>query len=707
MTPERWQQIKAIVARAMETPCAERTAYVERACGGDADLLTEVSSLLAAGEGDDSFPAARAAIASTAEQSMLDSALGQQYEIVRQLGRGGMGAVYLARERALERFVAIKVLRPDLADAPDARERFRREARIAAQLSHPGILPLHTFGEVGGLWYFVMAYVRGVSLAERLRVEGRLSGHEAHRILSELADALECAHRNGVIHRDIKPANILLDEESGRAMLADFGVAKVHGAGDSLTLTGMVVGTPSFMSPEQALGASDVDERSDLYSLGAVGYTMLAGREPFADVRAEDMIQWRASHDPAALQSVAPSVTRALAHVVMRCLARERTARWPTAHSLREALAHASENPATALPESLRDLPTFAPYVLLWTLGWTLLAVRKLTSPGDRALLLLVALLVPVGFGLHIWNMGRSGLGTAELTRVAFWPPEWWGMWWPRFFRRPNDLWPRLPMPARLVRRVMSVFFVVLPGMILVRQWFAGENGQAPGEQSAMFVAAELALVIGAAVVMGGSLMWGVRRGLSFAESVRVLFGATTPSPGWHEPHIARLLTAAAGGVRPPERDAPADHRRAIEQLVATLPVSVAVIGIAAITMAKRLLGAIEACDADVISLANVASASELDRLSAHLAALGEGSRGDRAARSELHALVQKQLDVVRTLRDQSEMVSQRRARLFNLMRGLWTHLSIMHDGAVAKTSAMERLDALLAEAEGELETTF
>ena len=707
MTPERWQQIKAIVARAMETPYAERTAYVERACGGDADLLTEVSSLLAAGEGDDSFPAARAAIASTAEQSMLDSALGQQYEIVRQLGRGGMGAVYLARERALERFVAIKVLRPDLADAPDARERFRREARIAAQLSHPGILPLHTFGEVGGLWYFVMAYVRGVSLAERLRVEGRLSGHEAHRILSELADALECAHRNGVIHRDIKPANILLDEESGRAMLADFGVAKVHGAGDSLTLTGMVVGTPSFMSPEQALGASDVDERSDLYSLGAVGYTMLAGREPFADVRAEDMIQWRASHDPAALQSVAPSVTRALAHVVMRCLARERTARWPTAHSLREALAHASENPATALPESLHDLPTFAPYVLLWTLGWTLLAVRKLTSPGDRALLLLVALLVPVGFGLHIWNMGRSGLGTAELTRVAFWPPEWWGMWWPRFFRRPNDLWPRLPMPARLVRRVMSVFFVVLPGMILVRQWFAGENGQAPGEQSAMFVAAELALVIGAAVVMGGSLMWGARRGLSFAESVRVLFGATTPSPGWHEPHIARLLTAAAGGVRPPEHDAPADHRRAIEQLAATLPVSVAVIGIAATTMAKRLLGAIEACDADVISLANVASASELDRLSAHLAALGEGSRGDRAARSELHALVQKQLDVVRTLRDQSEMVSQRRARLFNLMRGLWTHLSIMHDGAVTKTSAMERLGALLAEAEGELEQTI
>ena len=204
VTPERWQQIKSIVAQAMEMPSSERVAWVAHACAGDAELFGEVESLLAAADGSGSFPAARVAIASGAEQSILESALGQQYEIVRQLGRGGMGAVYLARERSLERFVAIKVLRPDLAEAPDARERFRREARIAAQLSHPGILPLHTFGEIGGLWYFVMAYVRGVSLAERLRVESRLPSGEAHRILAELADALECAHRNGVIHRDTR-----------------------------------------------------------------------------------------------------------------------------------------------------------------------------------------------------------------------------------------------------------------------------------------------------------------------------------------------------------------------------------------------------------------------------------------------------------------------------------------------------------------------
>jgi hypothetical protein len=458
------------------------------------------------------------------------------------------------------------------------------------------------------------------------------------------------------------------------------------------------------MSPEQALGGANVDERSDLYSLGAVGYTMLAGREPFADVRAEDMTQWRAGHDPVTLQSVAPQVPNELASVVMRCLAREQSARWPTARNLRDALARASGDSQTALPEILRDLPTFGPYALLWALGWTSLAIRRFTSGGDRALLLLIALLVPVGFGLHIWNVGRSGLGAVELARVAFWPPEWWGMWWPTFLRRPRDLWPRLPMPARLVRRTLSVFFVVLPGMILIRQWFAGENGQAPGEQSPLFVSVEVLLVLGAAAVIGGCLMWGVRRGLSFAESVRVLFGATMPSPGWNEPHIARLLTSAAGGVRPPDRDAPADHRRAIEELAATLLVSNAVLGNASTSMAKRLLVAIETCDAEVSSLAHVATASELDRLTAQLATLGEGAEGDRLPRGELQELVRRQLDIVRKMRDQSEVVSQRRARLFTLLRGLWTQLSVVRDGTVDERVAADRLNALLAESTAEVE---
>ena len=680
MTPERWQQIKGIVARALELPPGEHDAYVAHACADDADLRAEVESLLVAAQGADSFPAARVAIASTAEQSILGAALGQQYEIVRQLGRGGMGAVYLAREPALERFVAIKVLRPDLADAHEARERFRREARIAAQLSHPGILPLHTFGEVAGLWYFVMGYVRGVTLAERLRAEGRLLSTDAQRILAELADALDCAHRNGIIHRDIKPANILLDEESGRAILADFGVAKIQGGSDSLTATGVVVGTPSFMSPEQALGAPDVDERSDIYSLGAVGYTMLAGHEPFADVRAGELVQWRASHDPPPLLSIAPFVTKELAAVVMRSMQRTRDARWPDARSFREALARATADAAVQLPEALRDLPTFGPYALLWALAWTLLAVRKFSSPGDRALLLLIALLVPVGFALHIRNAGRHGLGALELTRVAFWPPEWWGMWWPRAFRRPADLWRRLPWPARAVRGVLSVFFVALPFMILMRQRFAAELAEASGSgEPAWFLAMETALVLGSAAAVIGAIMWGFRHTLTWGESMRVLFGATTPSPGWSEPHIAVLLAPMSGG-RQPDRDSVADHRRAIEELVLMLPASARDLGLEALSVGRRLLGAIETCDAEVASLAQVASVNELDRLTAALAAIEADPMKGNADQRELSALVQRQLELVRQMRNRCEVVSQRRARLFNLLRGLWTQVRVLRD---------------------------
>src|SRR5688572_7013249 len=384
MTPERWQEVKHVLAAAMEVDRPQRSAWLDQACQGDQPLRDEVESLLHAasqpGEIDTAFGGP------TAEQAILATALGQQYEIVRSLGHGGMGDVYLARERALDRFVAIKVLRPDLADAPEIRERFRREAKIAAQLSHPGILPLHTFGEVRGIWYFVMGYIHGLSLADRLRIEGQLSAAESHRILLELTEAVECAHRGGVIHRDIKPANILLDQESGRAMLADFGISKLHGS-DSLTASGMVVGTPHYMAPEQAMGSPNVDERSDIYALGAVGYTMLIGREPFGHVRPQELIFHKVSRQPEPLRKVAPGVPPELADVIMRCLEREPDLRWPTARALRDALRRANGDPV-ALPEALRDLPTFAPYALLWAFGWS--AVALLTARSYQHVVMLL-----------------------------------------------------------------------------------------------------------------------------------------------------------------------------------------------------------------------------------------------------------------------------------------------------------------------------
>ncbi len=222
-------------------------------------------------------------------RAALEAKLQAQYRIVRLLGRGGMGSVYLARDLALDREVAIKVVKTD-SSSKEVHDRLRREARTAARLSHPNIVPLHAFGEVEGMPYFVMGYVRGESLAARLRRDGKLNEEDARRILAELADALDHAHRQGVVHRDVKPDNVLLDDESGRAMLTDFGVAKALGGTETMTAVGSVVGTPSYMSPEQAAGRADIDGRSDLYSLGIMGYAMLSGRRPFEGRTAGDAL---------------------------------------------------------------------------------------------------------------------------------------------------------------------------------------------------------------------------------------------------------------------------------------------------------------------------------------------------------------------------------------------------------------------------------
>ena len=725
MTPERWQDIKQLFTDVMEQPIADRSAFLERVAATDTVLRDEVRSLLASADNSDSIPAVRTAIANAevalgaqrseapvhaALQSVLHGALGQQYEIVRPLGHGGMGAVYLARERALERFVAIKVLRPDLADAQDNRERFRREARIAAQLSHASILPLHTFGEIGGIWYFVMRYVRGASLADRLRVEGRISNAEALRILSELADALDCAHRSGVVHRDIKPANILLDEESGRAVLADFGISKVQGAGERLTETGVVIGTPSFMSPEQAVGSRDVDERSDIYSLGAVGYTMLAGREPVASQRAEPgVFRWQ-TKETATLQSVAPSVSPEISAIVMRCLAHDPALRFPSAKALGEALARAAGESTPRVSEPARELPLFVPFALFWALIWIGIAASPYRPMSDRFMLLIVALFVPLGLLLHLWNLRGDGMTKGELARVAFWPPEWWGMWWPGPLRRPNDLWRRLPWPAKAVRVVLTAFLVLLPSIILTRQWVRAVS-VVPGNGTLLVNAAELLLLWGTAMVIAAALSWALFRKLSLPDAVRLLIGTTTPSPGWNAVAIVRLLASPGGGVHPPRHDVPADHRRAIAELVAQLPPSSNGIGVLAIRAAERAVAAIDACTAEFARLSHDASTGELDRITAQLAALesAEGVSGDE--RQELTELVRQQLAVVRRMRVRFELVSNQRTRTFSLLRGLWVQLGVSRDSklddGVPRDLPRDRLRILCEEIEREADVSM
>ncbi|HKP49191.1 MAG TPA: protein kinase [Gemmatimonadales bacterium] len=270
----------------------------------------------------------------------LADALGDAYTIEGEIGRGGMGVVYRARDERLQRRVAIKVLPPELAFQQDIRERFTREAQTAARLSHPHIVPIHSVGEGQNLVYFVMGYVDGESLAARIRRRGPLPVEEVRRIMKETADALGAAHALSVIHRDIKPDNILLEGTRGRVMVTDFGIAKALSTASGATLTGVgvAIGTPAFMSPEQAAGERNIDGRSDLYSLGVVTYQMLTGKLPFNAPSVAGILMKQITEAAPDIRRSRPDIPEDLALAVARCLEKDPESRWPTADALRRAL---------------------------------------------------------------------------------------------------------------------------------------------------------------------------------------------------------------------------------------------------------------------------------------------------------------------------------------------------------------------------------
>jgi serine/threonine protein kinase len=267
--------------------------------------------------------------------------LSANYELESEVGRGGMGIVYCARDRRLKREIAIKVLPPELSFRADIRQRFLREAETAAQLNHPNIVPIYTVEERDNLVYFVMAYIKGDNLGQRLQQHGPIAPVEVRRILKEVADALAYAHHRNVIHRDIKPDNIIIDEETGRAMVTDFGIARaLTDSGDSrLTATGMAIGTPAYMSPEQSAGDRAIDGRSDLYSLGVVGYQMLCGQPPFVANNTPSMLVKHLSEQPVPVDERWPDLPPDLARAVMICLEKDPADRFPSAAAFAEALS--------------------------------------------------------------------------------------------------------------------------------------------------------------------------------------------------------------------------------------------------------------------------------------------------------------------------------------------------------------------------------
>jgi serine/threonine-protein kinase len=285
----------------------------------------------------------------------LIAAIGHHYELEGEIGRGGMAVVYRARDLRLDRRVAIKVLPPELTHDPAVRTRFAREAHTSAQLSHPNIVPIYDVGEGEGIAWLVMALVDGGSLSSLLARAPRPPIDDVRKLLAEVCDALAYAHARGVIHRDIKPDNILLGHDSGRAWVTDFGIARAVEANARLTQTGIAVGTPTYMSPEQAIGERAVDGRSDIYSLGVVAYQMLTGRVPFTAGNSMALLLKHVTERARPIGDLRPETPGSLCAAIERALMKSPEDRWPTADALREAIL-SEDTPGAVWRAEPRDM---------------------------------------------------------------------------------------------------------------------------------------------------------------------------------------------------------------------------------------------------------------------------------------------------------------------------------------------------------------
>ncbi|HWO89317.1 MAG TPA: protein kinase [Gemmatimonadales bacterium] len=339
----------------------------------------------------------------------LQKALVGRYSLEREVGRGGMGIVFLARDVELDRPVAIKLLPPQLAAQASLRERFLSEARMAARLSHPNIIPIFDVDEVDGLVFFTMAYVEGETLGQRVRARGPLNPREATRVIQEVAWALAYAHLRGIVHRDIKPDNILLEQGAGRALVSDFGIARA-GTSSGQTAVGEVIGTAQYMSPEQACG-EQVDGRSDLYSLGVVAFYALSGKLPFDAPDVPALLAQHITKPAPPLAAAAPGAPKKVCDAVDRCLAKDPAQRFSTGEALAEALSQ-SADVAREIPAPIRVWLTkgegLRPVLNVWTGVTGIVALIKLIG----------AVFEGSGFDIDVLLMLAMPWGVFALARL-------------------------------------------------------------------------------------------------------------------------------------------------------------------------------------------------------------------------------------------------------------------------------------------------
>ncbi len=350
----------------------------------------------------------------------VQAALAGRYSVERELGRGGMATVYLARDIRLDRLVAIKVLLPELAVRPELRERFLRETRTAASFSHPNIVPVHAVEETPTLLFFVMGFVDGETLTQVVRRHGPLTATAAARLIQEVAWALSYAHGRGVVHRDVKPDNILLERATGRAMVTDFGIARSFAA-SGLTQVGEVVGTPHFMSPEQAAG-DQLDGRSDLYSLGVASFFAVTGRAPFDGESAQAILAMHMSRPAPPILELRPDLPAPLGDTIDRCLAKEPQDRFSRGEELVDALEGIRAG-RKEVPTSIRLWVTRSDQFFRVGLILTLLSsqvvgrfhseLEQLVS-GTMFLVLVISLWIQIPLGMR--DLARQELDFGDLV---------------------------------------------------------------------------------------------------------------------------------------------------------------------------------------------------------------------------------------------------------------------------------------------------
>ena len=354
--------------------------------------------------------------------SSLALALGAKYEVRRLVGSGGFAEVYEVWDKDLERRLAVKVLRPDVAWTAGMIERFQRETRATARLEHPNILPIHFVGAGEGLAYYAMPFVDGMSLGELLKRSGALPAERALAIIIPILDALDHAHKAGLLHRDIKPDNIMLDVARGRPLLVDFGIARRldSTAGAGLTQTGLVIGTPHYMSPEQALGDPNLGARSDLYSLGCVLFQMVTGEPPFDGESSQQVVGKHIADPPPAAHDLNPKVPRELSDVILRCLQKQPKDRYQSAAEVIAALE--SDKPRS----TVRSRTTAAQAATELLVSG---ATTKQRRAGGRAdgrtgkprrvgwvILAIVLLVLALGAGALWFSRGTLSFSSATLT---------------------------------------------------------------------------------------------------------------------------------------------------------------------------------------------------------------------------------------------------------------------------------------------------